>query len=393
MRRTSPRSRAHAHDIAFHAFLQWQAARGLAAAQRAARGRGMAIGLIADLPVGCDAAGSDAWRDGDAMLRGLSIGAPADPFNARGQAWGVTTWTPTALRARGFAPFVECLRAGFAHAGGVRIDHVLGLARLWVVRDGAPPRDGAYLRYPRDDLLRLAALESFRHRAIVIGEDLGTVPADFRARIAARGIVGLRALWFERDPAGAFRAPGDWDRHAAATSSTHDLPTVAGWWRGVDLGWRWRAAASASACAPASSLSPASDAEAEANAPPARPGESEVAGPDALPPEVRDMRRAERAALWRALQQAGVAARGQKMPPRDAPPVGAILAYVAQAPAPLAIFPLEDLLALEGQPNVPGPPCGHPNWRRRMPRSVDALFDAPARTRIAAVRRARKRAR
>lgn len=386
-------ARAHAHDIAFHAFLQWQAARGLAAAQRAARGRGMAIGLIADLPVGCDAAGSDAWRDGDAMLRGLSIGAPADPFNARGQAWGVTTWTPTALRARGFAPFVECLRAGFAHAGGVRIDHVLGLARLWVVRDGAPPRDGAYLRYPRDDLLRLAALESFRHRAIVIGEDLGTVPADFRARIAARGIVGLRALWFERDPAGAFRAPGDWDRHAAATSSTHDLPTVAGWWRGVDLGWRWRAAASASACAPASSLSPASDAEAEANAPPARPGESEVAGPDALPPEVRDMRRAERAALWRALQQAGVAARGQKMPPRDAPPVGAILAYVAQAPAPLAIFPLEDLLALEGQPNVPGPPCGHPNWRRRMPRSVDALFDAPARTRIAAVRRARKRAR
>lgn len=105
------------------------------------------------------------------------------------------------------------------------------------------------------------------------------------------------------------------------------------------------------------------------------------------------MRRAERAALWRALQQAGVAARGQKMPPRDAPPVGAILAYVAQAPAPLAIFPLEDLLALKGQPNVPGPPCGHPNWRRRMPRSVDALFDAPARTRIAAVRRARKRAR
>ena len=157
----------------------------------------------------------------------------------------MTTWTPAALRAQGFVPFVELLRAAFAHAGGIRIDHVLGFARMWIVPDGGSPRDGAYLRYPVDDLVRLVALEAARHRALAIGEDLGTVPAGFRERLGAQGIAGMRVLWFERDAGGAFRPPSAWDRDAIAMPSTHDLPTVAGWWRGVDLAWRRIAAEAA----------------------------------------------------------------------------------------------------------------------------------------------------
>ncbi|USB88925.1 4-alpha-glucanotransferase, partial [Burkholderia cenocepacia] len=237
---------AHADTIAFHTFLQWCASRALGDAQHAARGAGMATGLIADLAVGSDRAGSDAWAHGTTLLRGVSLGAPPDLFNAAGQAWGVTTWTPAALRADGFAPFIELLRAAFAHAGGIRIDHVLGFARMWIVPDGGSPRSGAYLRYPLDDLVRIVALEAARHRAIAIGEDLGTVPAGLRERLGAQGVAGMRVLWFERDAQGAFRPPSAWDRDAIATTSTHDLPTVAGWWRGVDLGWR-RVAADAAA--------------------------------------------------------------------------------------------------------------------------------------------------
>ncbi|MGZ2749482.1 4-alpha-glucanotransferase [Burkholderia stagnalis] len=369
---------ANAATVAFHAFLQWCAARGLADAQQAARAAGMAIGLIGDLAVGADHAGSDAWAHGASLLRGASLGAPPDLFNAGGQAWGVTTWTPAALRAEGYAPFVDLLRAAFAHAGGIRIDHVLGFARMWIVPDGAPPRDGAYLRYPCDDLLRLVALEAARHRAIAIGEDLGTVPAGFRARLAAHGIGGMRALWFERAPDGAFLPPRAWDRDVIATTSTHDLPTVAGWWRGVDLGWR-RAMARLDdrhADSSASGIDTAPDAVAET---PLAPSDEAVAA-----------RHAERVALWHALQRAGCAAAGSAVPSADAPPVAEALAYVAQTPAPLALLPLEDLLGLDAQPNLPGPPCGHPNWRRRLPRPVDALFDADARMRIAAVVRARR---
>ncbi|KVC59002.1 4-alpha-glucanotransferase [Burkholderia stagnalis] len=368
---------ANAATVAFHAFLQWCAARGLADAQQAARAAGMAIGLIGDLAVGSDHAGSDAWAHGAALLRGASLGAPPDLFNAGGQAWGVTTWTPAALQAQGFAPFVDLLRAAFAHAGGLRIDHVLGFARIWIVPDGASPRDGAYLRYPCDDLLRLVALEAARHRAIAIGEDLGTVPAGFRARLAAHGIGGIRALWFERAPDGAFLPPDAWDRDAIATTSTHDLPTVAGWWRGVDLGWR-RAMArldDGNAQGRANGIATAPDAPPDTRAEP--------------PDEAAAARDAERAALWLALRRAGRAPPDSAVPPADAPPVAEALAYVAQTPAPLALLPLEDLLGLDAQPNVPGPPCGHPNWRRRLPRPVDALFDADARMRIAAVVRAR----
>ncbi|MEN8516952.1 4-alpha-glucanotransferase [Burkholderia sp. RS02] len=397
---------AHADTIAFHTFLQWCASRALGDAQYAARGAGMATGLIADLAVGSDRAGSDAWAHGTTLLRGVSLGAPPDLFNATGQAWGVTTWTPAALRADRFVPFIELLRAAFAHAGGIRIDHVLGFARMWIVPDGGTPRDGAYLRYPIDDLVRLVALEAARHRAIAIGEDLGTVPGGLRERLGAQGIAGMRVLWFERDANRAFRPPSAWDRDAIATTSTHDLPTVAGWWRGVDLGWR-RVAADSGKQQDGAADSTQSDASAQ------DPNEI-VQGADvghdtvprtetdraapATPPPASDPdliaaqaeRATERAALWHALQHAGCAPANSAVPPAGAPPVSAILAYVALSPSPLAILPLEDLLGLDEQPNLPGPPCGHPNWLRRLPRTVDTLFDADVRKRIAAVVHARR---
>ncbi|CAB3756632.1 4-alpha-glucanotransferase [Burkholderia puraquae] len=399
---------AHADTVAFHTFLQWRASRALCDAQHAARGAGMATGLIADLAVGSDRAGSDAWAHGATLLRGVSLGAPPDLFNAAGQTWGVTTWTPAALRAEGFVPFVELLRAAFAHAGGIRIDHVLGFARMWVVPDGGSPRDGAYLRYPVDDLVRLVALEAARHRALAIGEDLGTVPAGFRERLGAQGIAGMRVLWFERDADGTFRPPSAWDRDAIAMTSTHDLPTVAGWWRGVDLAWRRIAAEAAKQSDDTDTRNVAPPAPDEASAhDPHGTAPRAAAAPDTAPhPEAAPVtpspavdpdlaaahaaRATERAALWHALQCAGCAPAGATAPPADAPPVAAMLAYVACSPSPLAILPLEDLLALDMQPNLPGPPCGHPNWRQRLPRAIDTLFDADVRDRIAAVAHARR---
>jgi 4-alpha-glucanotransferase len=249
------------------------------------------------------------------------------------------------MRNQGFSAFIDMLRASFAYAGGLRIDHVLGLQRLWLVPEGASPADGAYLAYPINDLLRLIALESWRHRAIVIGEDLGTVPAGFRDRLAEYGVLGMRVLWFERsEKEGRFRAPRQWSADALATTTTHDLPTVAGWWQGHDIDWRSHIGQTA----------------------PRRDGQDPVEAAKAE-------RAADREALWRAFQQAGIAP-DVPAPALDAPPVDEALAFVASTPAPLAIYPLEDLLGTDEQPNLPGSTDEHPNWRRRMLTPIDALF-------------------
>jgi 4-alpha-glucanotransferase len=355
-------AREHWHEIEFHLFLQWLAAVGLAQAQQAARDAGMAIGLIADLAVGCDGAGSHAWSYRDDMLQGVSVGAPPDLFNQAGQAWGLTTFSPRAMRNQGFAAFIDMLRAAFAHAGGLRIDHVLGLQRLWLVPEGARPAEGAYLAYPLADLLRLIALESWRHQAIVIGEDLGTVPPGFRDRLAEHGLLGMRVLWFERtEKGGGFRAPVQWGTRSLATTTTHDLPTVACWWQGHDIDWRHRIGQTA----------------------PRPDGRDPVA-------LAKDARAADRAALWRAFQQAGIAPPEVAPPPIDNPPIDEALAFVSSTPAPLAIYPLEDLLGLAEQPNLPGSVDEHPNWRRRIAAPIDALFaDTTFTDRLLALFRAR----
>ena len=258
------------------------------------------------------------------------------------------------------------------------------------------------LRYPVDDLVRLVALEAARHRALAIGEDLGTVPAGFRERLGAQGIAGMRVLWFERDAGGAFRPPSAWDRDAIAMPSTHDLPTVAGWWRGVDLAWRRIAAEAAQQSDDAEArMRPDALTEHEqddtvpraaTSATPRRPG-SRPRHPAAR----RRSRRRRRACCTRHRTRGAVASvAGSRLragrhpaPPADSPPVAEILAYVARSPSPLAILPLEDLLALDTQPNLPGRALRVPNWRQRLPRAIDTLFDADVRDRIAAVVRAR----
>jgi 4-alpha-glucanotransferase len=334
--------------VRYHLFLQWIAARSFAVAQTAARAAGMRIGLISDLAIGMDRTGSHAWARQSDLLLGLSVGAPPDGFNPGGQDWGLTGFSPRALLARGFEPFLATLRAALAHAGGVRIDHIMGLMRLWLVPRGAPASEGAYLAYPLEDLLRLLALESHRHGAVVIGEDLGTVPPGFRARLRRAGIAGMDVMWFERTRL-TYRKPLRWRRDAVAMTTTHDLPTVAGWWSSEDI--RTRRALGLGAA-----------------------GEEEE-------------RKRDRVRLWRAFTAAGTAQGAP--PPVDRPgaAVDAALGYVAQSPSPLMLAPLEDLLALEAQPNLPGTIDEHPNWRRRLAPAAKDLFDAPrveARARIIA---------
>ena len=183
--------------------------------------------MISDLAIGMSGSGSHAWMSQADILGGLEIGAPPDLFNVDGQNWGLTTFSPRALASSGYEPFTATIRACMRHAGGVRIDHAMGFMRLWVTPRGARPSEGAYLAYPLDDLLRLTALESHRHRAVVIGEDLGTVPEGFRDRLSQSGIYGMSILWFERN-ASRFKPPRRWPAETVAMTSTHDLPTVAG---------------------------------------------------------------------------------------------------------------------------------------------------------------------
>lgn len=343
-------AREHATEVDFYAFVQWLADRGLAAAQHAARAAGMAVGLISDLAVGTDGGGSHAWSRQHDMLVGLSVGAPPDELNTVGQSWGLTTFSPRALVQHGYAPFIEMLRATLRHAGGLRIDHVLGLNRLWIVPEGAKPDEGAYLRYPLRDLLRIIALESARHRALIVGEDLGTVPEGFREGLAQAGVMGLRVLWFERHN-GLFLDPSRWSTDAVAMTGTHDTATVAGWWQARDIDWRERLG---------------------------------IAG------GTRAERTEEQRALWAAFRHAGVA---EGEPPADAAPVvDAAVRFVARTPAPLAIVPVEDLIGLAEQPNLPGTVDEHPNWRRRLEAPTEPLLeDAAVAARLASLQQERPR--
>ncbi|MDP9043916.1 MAG: malto-oligosyltrehalose trehalohydrolase [Pseudomonadota bacterium] len=320
---------AHRSDVEFHAWLQDLAGAGLQRAQRAAKRSGMRIGIVADMAVGMSPAGSHAWADQEQVVGGLEIGAPPDLLNPDGQKWGLATFAPASLVEHAFEPFISTLRAVLAHAGGVRVDHILGLRRLWLVPTGCPASAGAYVEYPFDDLLNLLVLESHRHGALVIGEDLGTVPAGMRETLASRGVLGMSVLWFERAADGAFKPPGTWRESSVAMTTTHDLPTAAGWWQAQDVAWRGK-------------LFSTFDTHA-----------------------ARAVRARERVAL---------AALAPAVEPGD-DGVDLAIDVVASAAAPLAIVPVEDLLGVLEQPNFPGTIHEHPNWRQRLPRPADLLFD------------------
>jgi 4-alpha-glucanotransferase len=217
---TAAQHRASAR-VQFHAWLQWLLEQQLADAAAA-------LPLMTDLPIGVNAGGADVWADRDLFARDFTVGAPPDLFNTLGQDWAQPPWHPQQLRARAYAPLIAVLRAGFTHAMGLRIDHVMGLFRLFWIPHGASPRDGVFIRYPAADMLDIVALESVRAAAAVVGEDLGTVEPVVRAEMAARDILSYRLLWFEQSE------PGDFPRCALSAATTHDLPTVAGVWTGAD---------------------------------------------------------------------------------------------------------------------------------------------------------------
>ncbi len=334
----------HGDEVEFFIFAQWVAAENLAGAQQVAKSSGMAIGLIADLAVGMDPGGSHAWSRQADVLDGLSIGAPPDQLGPDGQDWGLTTFAPLALRRTGFAGFIATIHAALEHAGGIRIDHALGLNRMWVIPQGGSAGDGAYLRYPLEDMLRILAIESHRAGAIVIGEDLGTVPKGLRSKLEAANVLGMRVLPFERDSHGDYAPPSRWQEGAVAMTGTHDLATISGWWSGRDIDWTWKLGRT----------SPHDSAEAE-----------------------RKAREEERTKLWRALTDSGAARGEQPAMDEPAPVVDATVAHTAMTPCRLAIFPLEDIAGLTEQPNLPGTTDEHPNWRRRMPESVENLLARP----------------
>ena len=324
-------------EVEFHQFVQWAADRQLQACSRLANARGMSVGLYIDLAVGVNNSGSDAWIAQDAMLQGLSIGAPPDEFNTAGQDWGLTSFNPHGLVHQNFVPFREMLSAVMRHAGAIRIDHVLGLMRLYVVPYGSTPQEGAYIRFPFAVMLRVIAEESRRNRCIVIGEDLGTVPEGFRDTMHSWGLWSYLVMLFEREWNGSFKQPHHYREMAMATFGTHDLPTFSGWMSGHDLITKRAVGVD--------------------------PGESD------------EDRERSRSALRRAI---------------DAPcEYLQVVEFLAAAPTRLVSIAIEDVLELRDQINIPGTIRQHPNWRRRLPIDVDALRnDQRLREVAAALRRA-----
>ena len=332
----------NASEVSYYAFCQWLIARGLERAQIAACSAGMKIGLISDLAVGADGGGSQAWSRQDEVLAALSVGAPPDVINRQGQSWGISAFSPWGLKAHGYRAFIEMVRANLAHAGGIRIDHVMGLMRLWVMPAGAGPTEGAYLNYPFDDLLRLLTLEAWRRNAVVLGEDLGTVPEGLRDKLAARKLLGMRVLFFERDNNGTFKPLHEWPDSAIATSTTHDLPTIEGWWTAHDIDWRIQV------------------------------GQHRE---DERPAQLEERER-ERGGLLRLLREYAPSIEGDLTDPDVLADACAV--FLGRTPAPLVLFPVEDALGLLEQPNLPGIIDTHPNWRRRYPSDSATLLDDPA---------------
>jgi 4-alpha-glucanotransferase len=308
---------ANATRVRFHAWLQWQLDEQLAQASRE-------ISLINDLPIGIDVAGADAWCWQDLMADGVSVGAPPDEFNMAGQDWGLTPFVPHKLRAAGYRPFVETIRAMVAHVGGLRIDHVMGLFRLYWVPRSSPlgPKGGAYVRSRADELLAIVALESARARTFIVGEDLGTVEEGVREKLAARRMLSYRLLYFEPNE------PSHFPELALTSVTTHDLATIAGLWTGSDIQDQRRIG-----------LEPA-----EASMKQLR---EKLARLDGLPPD---------ASVELAIERTHAA--------------------LAKAPSRVLLATLDDALAVPERPNMPGTVTQWPNWSLALPRTLEEIEDA-----------------
>ena len=314
-----------ADEIEFVEFVQWNADRQLGACKARADELGMKVGLYLDVAVGVQSNGFDAWNEQGAISRMLGVGAPPDPLAPAGQDWGLAGYNAIGLEQRWFEPFRQMLQASMRHAGAIRLDHVMGLKRLYLVPRGFGPRDGVYVPMPFEAMLALTALESDAHRCVVIGEDLGTVPEGFRDTTRDWGIWSYLVMMFERDGNGAFHGIDYYQPNALVTFNTHDLATYAGWRHFNDL------------------------------------KQKRALGFD--PGESDDDR-------WHALTMLDQVLGQHGIHDND---FDAIAAFLARTKSRLMAVALEDLLELQEQPNIPGTIDQHPNWRRRMPLCIDEI--------------------
>jgi 4-alpha-glucanotransferase len=312
-------------EIEFVEFVQWTADRQLLDAKALAGQLGMKVGLYLDVAVGVQSDGFDAWNEQGAISRHLAVGAPPDVLNTVGQDWGLAGFNAGGLEAQSFVPFAEMLSASMRHAGAIRLDHVLGLKRLYLVPRGFKPDNGAYVQMPFEALLAAVARESAAHKCIVIGEDLGTVPEGFRETMQDWGIWSYLVMMFERDDAGRFRNVDHYTANALVTLNTHDLSTYAGWRSFSDLKMK---------------LSLGLD-----------PGENEEA-------------------RWHALGMLDEILRYNSIHAND---LYSVLSFLSRTPSRLLAVSLEDLLGVVDQPNIPGTIDEHPNWRQRLPVGLDEI--------------------
>jgi 4-alpha-glucanotransferase len=328
----------HAKRLDYFAFLQWLAHRQLTDVAALTEQTGMPIGLYLDLAVGCDGSGVDVWSDKDVYVSGAAVGAPPDAMNTLGQDWGLTPINPVALQQQGYLPLIKALRSNMQYAGALRIDHILGLMRQYWVAPGMKADQGVYITFPFKDILRIIALESRLNDCVVIGEDLGTVPDGFSEIMAAAGLLSYKVLFFERWESGLFKRPELYPAQSMVTVSTHDLPTLTGWWTGRDLHWRQIL-----------NLYPS----------------------DEMGQQEREARIQDRSLLVAALADLDVI--DVTKAPQQSPAIIntelsiAVQKYMAKAHSHIQLIPLEDTLEIVEQVNIPGTIDEHPNWRQKLP--------------------------
>jgi 4-alpha-glucanotransferase len=315
-------------EIEFVKFVQWCADQQLRSCRNLAARLGMKVGLYLDVAVGVQADGFDAWKEQVAISRHLAVGAPPDPLNTAGQNWGLAGFNAAGLEVQYFEPFRDMLNASMRYSGAIRLDHVLGLKRLYLVPHGFAANNGAYVQMPFEALLAVTAQESVAHRCVVIGEDLGTVPEGFREVLAGWGIWSYLVMMFERDNHGSFQGVDHYTPNALVTFNTHDLPTFAGWRTCSDLELK------------------------------------RSLGID--PGETDDSRKQAIAMLSDALRRHAI----------DNDNLYAVTHFLARTRSRLLALSLEDLLNVADQPNIPGTVDEHPNWRQRLPVAIEGITDA-----------------
>lgn len=334
---------ANRERVEFYAWLQWLAEEQLAACGQRSLELGLTVGLYQDLAVSVDRAGAEAWAWQDLYAESVSVGSPPDEFNLHGQNWGLPPIIPERLAESAYAPFIATLRANMKHSGALRVDHVMGLMRLYWVPPGASPRDGAYVRYPLEDLLGILALESHRNRCMVIGEDLGTLPEGLADHLKAAGVLSYRLLLFEKEADGSFKAPAAYPDQALAAASTHDLPTLKSFWLGHDLDLRARL-----------NLYPS----------------------DELRTQQAVERAQDRTRLLVALEREKLLPAGMTIHPVSAPEMTpelalAIHVYIARSRAQLMMVQMEDVFGQLEQVNLPATTDQYPNWQRKLPLNLE----------------------